>query len=98
LSECRLTDMFHICSNAAMQPSPDTIRATVARRAAERAETLQSLSLLIGRNPAYLQQFIHRKSPRRLPEEERLRLAMVLDIDERELGARDPWTPAAVRS
>lgn len=76
-----------------MQPSPDTIRSTIKRRAAERHETLQSLSLLIGRNAAYLQQFVSRGTPRRLPEEERLRLAMVLDIDERELGAREPWAP-----
>lgn len=79
-----------------MSPSPATIHARIEQRAAERGETLESLSRLIGRNRAYLQQFIRRGTPRRLPEEERLRLAMVLNIDERELGARDPWAPPYV--
>ena len=55
---------------------------------------MASLSAKIGRNPAYLQQYVGRGTPKRLPEEERLHLAMALEIDERELGARDPWRPA----
>lgn len=61
--------------------------------AAERGETLRSLSIAIGRNEAYLQQFIRRGTPDRLPEDERLKLAQALWIDERKLGARDPWHP-----
>ena len=56
-------------------------------------ESLASLSRMIGRNPAYLQQFISRGTPRRLDEDDRLVLAKFFDIDERELGARDPWVP-----
>ena len=43
---------------------------------------LKSMSLALGRNPAYLHQFIHRGSPRILPEAVRYRLADMLDIDE----------------
>lgn len=75
-------------------PSPAAVRATVERLVADRGLDLSTASRMIGRNPAYLQQFIRRGSPRRLPEEERLRLAIALDVDERELGARDPWSPA----
>jgi hypothetical protein len=87
--------MYFVCSNLGMPPSPATVRTRIEQRATERGETLANLSRLIGRNAAYLQQFVRRGTPRRLPEEERLRLAMVLDMDERELGARDPWAPAA---
>ena len=44
---------------------------------------------------SYLQQFIERGTPRRLPEEDRRNLAIALNIDERQLGARDPWSPPA---
>ncbi|MEH3046525.1 hypothetical protein [Sphingomonas adhaesiva] len=71
-----------------------TARDTIIRVAAERGESLSALSRKIGRNEAYLQQYVGRGSPRRLPEEERRMLAIVLNIDERRLGARDPWSPA----
>lgn len=61
--------------------------------AGKRGVSLAKLSRIIGRNPAYLQQFVVKGSPRRLPEIERRHLAIYLDIDERELGARDPWSP-----
>ena len=92
-----MTRMFHICSNACMPPSRATILSTIESRARERGFDYATLSRLIGRNDAYVQQFIKRGTPRRLPEDERLRLAMALDIDERELGARDPWSPAISR-
>ncbi|MHA3840419.1 hypothetical protein ACX0GZ_04270 [Sphingomonas aestuarii] len=62
----------------------------------DRAVSLESLSRLLGRNPAYLQQFVARSSPKRLDEDDRLKLAQFFQIDERELGARDPWSPADV--
>ncbi|WP_374648739.1 hypothetical protein [Rhizorhabdus sp.] len=73
---------------------PDEVRATIQRVAAERGESLLSLSVALGKNEAYLQQFIKRGTPRRLPEEERLKLAQILWIDERLLGAREPWSPS----
>lgn len=45
-----------------------------------------ALSRLLGRNPAYIQQFIKRGSPRRLADEDRRRLARFFGVDERELG------------
>lgn len=59
----------------------------------ERGDSLASLSRLIGRNAAYLQQFVARGTPDKLDEDDRLMLARHFNIDERELGARDPWTP-----
>ena len=76
----------------------DMIRARVAALAEQYGESLTSLSLMLGRNVAWLQQYLTRGTPRVLPEEERLKLAMHWHVDERELGARDPWTPAPVQS
>jgi hypothetical protein len=70
----------------------------VERLAKERGDSLAALSRLIRRNEAYLQQFIKRGTPERLPEDERRVLAIYFNIDERELGARDPFTPARPRT
>lgn len=70
-------------------------RAVVQREVDAQGTSLHALSCKIGRNPAYLQQWIQRGTPKRLPEKERLHLAMALNIDERLLGARDPWSPDA---
>ena len=51
----------------------------------EKKWSLASLSRALGRNPAYLQQYIHRQSPKRLPEPDRHHLAALLGIDEAEL-------------
>lgn len=69
-------------------------RQALVRRASEQGHSLAHLSALLGRNAAYIQQYIDRGSPKRLGDEDRRRLAIYLNIDERELGARDPWTPA----
>ena len=74
---------------------PEEVRAKVAATAAIRGESLASLSEAIGRNPAYLHQFIERRSPKVLPEDVRLALAQHWRMDERELGARDPWRPVS---
>lgn len=47
--------------------------------------TLKSASLAIGKNHAYLQQYINLGKPLRLPEVTRYKLARVLNVDEREL-------------
>jgi len=52
----------------------------------ERGEDFAGLSRLIGRNPAYIQQFIRRGVPRRLGEEERRRLARYFAVSEAMLG------------
>lgn len=68
-------------------------RAVLERLIVERREEYAALSRLIGRNAAYVQQFIKRGTPRRLSENDRRRLADYFQIDEELLGgppARDP--------
>jgi phage repressor protein C with HTH and peptisase S24 domain len=60
----------------------------------ERREDYTALSRLIGRNAAYIQQFIKRGTPRRLAEEDRRRLARYFGIDEALLGG-SAQSPAA---
>ena len=62
-------------------------RNTVAAMADQMGTSLAALSRLIGRNPAYLQQFVQRGTPRRLDEAARARLAAFFGIDEARLGA-----------
>lgn len=45
-----------------------------------------SISRLLGRNPAYIQQFIKRGSPRKLDDEDRRTLASFFGVDEQVLG------------
>jgi hypothetical protein len=64
----------------------DPVRAALLTAAKENGESLASLSNSLGMNPAYLQQFVRRGSPKRLPEEIRHDLAQLLSIEESELG------------
>lgn len=66
---------------------PDPERLALAARAAERDVSWTFLSALIGRNPAYIQQYLTRGSPQRLDELDRRHLAIYLEMDERALGA-----------
>jgi phage repressor protein C with HTH and peptisase S24 domain len=52
----------------------------------DRREDYASLSRLIGRNAAYVQQYIKRGVPRRLAEEDRRLLARYFDVSEELLG------------
>jgi len=61
-------------------------RAALQRLIDERGEDYSGLSRLLGRNPAYVQQYIKRGSPRRLAEADRRRLARYFGIDEDRLG------------
>ena len=55
--------------------------------ASARGDSLAALSAMIGRNAAYLQQFVTRGSPRSLAREDRKRLANYFGVHEVELGA-----------
>ena len=57
-------------------------RTALARLIEERGEDYAGLSRLIGRNPAYIQQFIKRGTPRRLAEADRRILARYFGVDE----------------
>lgn len=64
----------------------DEPRQVLARIARERGASLSALSRMLGRNVAYLQQYVARGSPRILPERERRMLADFLGVDEVALG------------
>lgn len=67
-------------------------RTTLSTLVTERGASLAGLSRLIGRNDAYLQQYVTRGSPRALSEEDRRVLAAFLGTSEQALGgpAREP--------
>lgn len=70
-------------------------RAALDALAVRDGVSLSALSRMLGRNPAYLQQYIRRGSPRILAEEDRRRLADFFGVAETMLGAAE--TPAAAR-
>jgi hypothetical protein len=75
-------------------PEPREILEQLIR---DRREDYASLSRLVGRNPAYIQQFIKRGTPRRLGEQERGILARYFGIDEELLGGPARADPSADR-
>lgn len=70
-------------------------RAALQRLIEERGEDYAGLSRLLGRNPAYVQQYIKRGSPRRLAEQDRRRLARYFGVEETMLGAEGPAPSAS---
>ena len=77
----------------------DSARNLIVTRVAELGLSLSELSLRVGKNHAYFQQFIKRGVPTRLPEEVRGRVAEILKIDERQLKVAglksSPASPAS---
>jgi repressor LexA len=67
-----------------MEPSAQ--RAALLALVAEQGLGLAELSRVIGRNEAYLQQYLQRGSPRLLAESDRAKLARYLDVPETRLG------------
>lgn len=65
--------------------STEEIRKKIARLINERGLNYAGVSLAIGKNIAYIQQFVKNGSPRRLGEVERRKLAQILRVDEQEL-------------
>jgi hypothetical protein len=62
-------------------------RENLERLLKERGEDYAGLSRLIGKNAAYIQQFIKRGTPRKLDEEDRRTIAAYLGVSEALLGA-----------
>ncbi|MFB0875777.1 MULTISPECIES: helix-turn-helix transcriptional regulator [unclassified Sphingobium] len=76
----------------------DDSRQTLTRLMMERGETAVSLSRLLKRNPAYIQQFIQRGTPRKLDEIDRRALARYFGVPEAMLGgAAEEAAPPRVR-
>jgi phage repressor protein C with HTH and peptisase S24 domain len=69
-------------------------RLILERLCIERGEDFAGLSRMLGRNPAYVQQFVRRGVPKRLKEEERRKLARYFSISESLLGG-PPEEPGA---
>lgn len=61
-------------------------RAVLDRLIRERGTSYGALSSLLGRNAAYVQQYVKRGTPRKLEEGDRRKLARFLGVDEQLLG------------
>lgn len=70
-------------------------RQVLERLIRERREDYANLSRLLGRNAAYVQQFVKRGIPRALAENDRRTLARYFGIDEVELGGPAPRPSAS---
>ena len=66
-----------------MLPDP---RLVLERLCAERGEDFAGLSRMLGRNAAYIQQYVRRGVPKRLKEDERRKLARYFAVSEALLG------------
>lgn len=74
----------------------DEARAALARLIVDRREDYAGLSRLLGRNPAYIQQYVKRGTPRRLAEQDRRTLARYFGVAEAALGGPDDSAPRIV--
>lgn len=75
-----------------MRVEDEAARAALERLIRERREDYAGLSRLLGRNPAYVQQYVKRGTPRRLAEADRRLLAGYFGVAEQVLGG--PPAPA----
>jgi phage repressor protein C with HTH and peptisase S24 domain len=66
--------------------SDEQARAALAKLISDRREDFAGLSRLLGRNAAYVQQYVKRGSPKRLAEVDRRTLARYFGVDEQLLG------------
>lgn len=64
----------------------DNVRKTLDLAITDQGTNYQAVSLAIGMNKTYIQQFIDRGSPRTLPEKVRQRLAKHMGMTEEQLG------------
>lgn len=69
---------------------PDAQRAALEALIAETGASLSELSRLLGRNLAYLQQYLVRGTPRLLAESDRALLARYFGVPESRLGGPEP--------
>ncbi len=74
----------------------DDVRETLDRLIRKNGDDYSGLSRMLGRNPAYIQQFIKRGTPRKLDPDDRRQLAGFYGIDEELLGGPPPVTPSGM--
>jgi hypothetical protein len=60
----------------------DPVRALVDKQLRAKGLSMKDVSLAIGRNESYVHQFLTKGSPRRLHENDRPKLAELLDVSE----------------
>ena len=70
-------------------------RSALERLCTERGEDFAGLSRMLGRNSAYIQQYVRRGVPKKLKEEERKKLARFFDVPESLLGGPPDMDKAA---
>lgn len=70
-------------------------RSVLERLCTERGEDFAGLSRMLGRNSAYIQQYVRRGVPKKLKEEERKKLARFFDVPESLLGGPPEMDKAA---
>jgi phage repressor protein C with HTH and peptisase S24 domain len=70
-------------------------RSALERLCTERGEDFAGLSRMLGRNSAYIQQYVRRGVPKKLKEEERKKLARFFDVPESLLGGPPEMDKAA---
>lgn len=58
----------------------DPLRRLILEASSVEGRDLKAMSLHIGKNPTYMHQFVHKGSPRRLAAEDRLKLAVFLEL------------------
>ncbi len=73
----------------------NTARKRLAALITAHSSDMSALSVMLGRNIAYIQQYLKRGSPKILPERERTMLAQYFAVDPVELGAPAEKTGAA---
>lgn len=61
------------------------VKNKVGQLIEEKGLSYNNIALTLGKNPSYLQKFVTKASPKRLPEDFRRGLAMILNVDEQEL-------------
>lgn len=75
--------------------SMQDVRANLENLAREHRADFASLSRMLGRNAAYIQQFVRRGVPRKLDEDDRRILAEFFGVSEEVLGGRPAPLPVA---
>ncbi len=66
----------------------DITRKTISKRIQELGLTYKEVSEQLGRNPAYIQQFLERNVPATLKEADREKLAAILGLSDEQLGGK----------
>lgn len=66
--------------------TPNSVKKKIENLISDKGLTFRAVSLQIGRGETYLQQFVSRPSPKRLSEQDREKLARILEVDEQELS------------